>query len=208
MGNFSGVSPKWISRENAGSNPAYPEQLNKNLKLEKDLEVELGVFNNWKKAESGLYYSKSGEEFTEGDLAAFNRIGRPFLVSIGSSDSSQSFSVDLASGSKGVLGADVYTNWVPSVDGGYIARIPYKVEPWGGHRKGFVKGDLADLENKSSFIIPKVKTYSYTGQISGDINSGDIGFEEVYDSAEVNIRTGEVVLRSDILDPVYLVVIY
>ena len=208
MGNFSGVSPKWVSSENAGSNPAYPRQLNKDIKLEKDLEIELGVFNNWKKAESGLYLSKSGEEFTEGDLAAFGRIGRPFLASIGSSGNSQVFSTDLASGSKGVSGADIYTNWVPAAGGGYLAKIPYKIEPWGGHRKGFIKGSLDDLENKSSFIIPKVKTYSYTGQISGDINSGDIGFEEVYDSAEVNIRTGEIILRSDILDPVYLVVIY
>lgn len=207
MGNFSGVSPKWISRENAGSNPAYPEQLNKNLKLEKDLDTELSVFDNWKKAESGLFLSDNGDEFNEGDEKAFSRIGRPCLVSIGGSDSKQNFSDSV--NRNGVEGADIFTNWVEDENGGYIAKIPYRDDVWGGHRKGFIKGTLADIESSSSFIIPKVKTYGYTGTLSnGTIGSGDVGFEEVYDSAEVNIRTGEITLRSDILDPVYLVVIY
>ena len=46
MGNLSGVTPKWVSRDSAGGNPAYTDQTNSSLNLEKDLDTELAVFDN------------------------------------------------------------------------------------------------------------------------------------------------------------------
>lgn len=211
MSNFSGKAPRWVSREKAGLDPAYKGQVDHEQNLEKDLDVELELFKSWKKFEAGLYEFWQIGELPTGDEKAFSRLGRPFLVSVATVGSTQQFTdPDSQPGSSGVLGADIFTNWVEDTTvGGYVCKIPYTDEIWGGHRKGWIKGDISSISNGSAFIIPRIKTYNYVGNSLGLLgNSNNLGFEEVYDSAEVNIRTGEITLRADLVDSVYLVVIY
>ena len=75
-------------------------------------------------------------------------------------------------------------NWSGNATNGYSATIAYAQ-----HRKGY-NGDK---------YFPKVKTYSKT-------TTSNV-FEEVYDSATINILTGEVTVYSDVDTPEYLVVI-
>lgn len=212
MGNLSGCPIKWVSDEQAGSNPAYPDQANGDIKLEKDIETELGVFSNWKKVESGVYQNIGEGSFSKGDGKVISRVGRPFLVSIASLGTEQNYSENLDTKANGIEGADIFTNWVrDGLTGGYKAVIPYKDDgnEWGGHRKGFIKGSASSTSGSNDlFIIPRVKTYLYTGSMSGNLAAGTLGFEEVSDSAEVDIRSGNITLRSETSDYVYLVVIY
>ena len=209
MGKLTGTTPQWVSREDSGNNPLYPDQLSTGSKLIKDLDLELSVFDNWRKAEAGIFgnTNQDGElELTEGDLSAFKRIGRPCLVSISNwGTGSVEFVQSLPEGKKGVTGADVFTFW--DTESKAVIKY-YSGSGWGGHRKGLVKLE-SGASAKDGFIIPKVKTYVYTGSSSGAIGAGEgINFEEVYDSAEVNIRTGDITVRTDLKDKVYLVVIY
>lgn len=75
-------------------------------------------------------------------------------------------------------------NWSGDATNGYSATITYTQ-----HMKGY-NGDK---------YFPKVKTYSKT--------STSNVFEEVYDSASINIATGEVTVYSDTDTPEYLVII-
>lgn len=73
--------------------------------------------------------------------------------------------------------------------GNYSATIPFSQ-----HRCGFIKSN-------PNLYLPKVKTYSL-------VLGRTAQFEEVYDSASIDISTGQVTVYSNSNSPTYLVVIY
>lgn len=81
---------------------------------------------------------------------------------------------------------------------------------WSKHRKGYIKStggyypDEAGWTANGALIVPQVKTYSLVGTPS----NGNVLFEEVYDSAIINVNTGDVTVYSDSKTPAYLVLIY
>lgn len=80
----------------------------------------------------------------------------------------------------------------PDAAGEYCAVINYNT-----HRCG----SMPDLYNSGlgkNYFFPKVKTYSL---VNGAV------FEEVYDSAQIDVNSGDVTLRSKSRTPIYLVVI-
>lgn len=103
--------------------------------------------------------------------------------------------------------ADAFERWGLTSEGYYSATIGYP-----RHKKGFINSESGfypgevgwDASTAKALIVPQVKTYS----LSGTASAGNIVFEEVYDSANINVQTGEVILYSELNTPVYLVLIY
>jgi hypothetical protein len=80
----------------------------------------------------------------------------------------------------------------PDATGEYYTVINYNT-----HRCGSMP-DLYNSTSKLNYFFPKVKTYSLVNEAI---------FEEVYDSAQIDINSGDVTLRSKSRTPIYLVVI-
>ena len=227
--NFTGKSPEWISNKPAGNDPNYPKQINKDFKLEKDLDKELDVFGLWRKSEAGEFSSGLVEDtaeigFSQDDVKAFGRIGRPYLVAIGENSSLFGEGEDLYDGDAEDPGGNPRTSLISGVD----LNVKWKSDgevfkatvPYTKHRKGLIKGSYTgDTLEPETFIIPKVKLYHYFGSFSGV--SGNIyvaqnsPFEEVFGSYDLNIRTGEITFYCDVPRPskttdsgLYLVIIY
>lgn len=222
-------SPTWVSDKMAGSDMAYQDQNNGNFNLEKDLETELGLFEAWKKLEGDGFSptvdsSTKISTFKDYDVEPFKRRGRPCLVSISGYQKSGYWVPSISGDDQfkyGIAGVDIATSWYAGGPGEWEATIPYHCKEkalnqvegkdyyWGGHRKGRILGNRTG--EASDFIIPRVKVYVYTGATK-DIILGDGGrtecFEELGDSPEISIRTGDIVIRSKNKDLIYLVVIY
>lgn len=184
-----------------------------------DIDKEFAKLDGWKQYEG--YYSGALVAPTDGIQP---RVGRPFVVSI-------SGSVDLEDSSTFISGSDLilawsYANGVDSSDG-YICRIPYgtfkrntdfTVDTTNesvtatdviGHHKGVIAisgsypTGVGAQVSSDNLIVPKVKTLSLVTDPGNTTK-----YEEVYDSASIDIRNGEVTVYSDINSPLYLVLIY
>ena len=124
--------------------------------------------------------------------------GRPFICMITNSTDSPL---------KDFFSADEYKKWESSTSATYQAVIKYT-----SHKKGFIRSESGfypdeigwEASTAKALIVPQVKTYSLLGTAS----AGNITFEEVYDSATINVQTGDVTLYSDLDTPAYLVLIY
>lgn len=86
---------------------------------------------------------------------------------------------------------DIPLQWSTLESGEKSATIEYSNYRGTGHYRGCLRDNL---------YLPKVKTYA-------SIDSSNTKFEEVYDSAVINISTGEVTIYSNKTPSVYLVVI-
>ena len=165
-----------------------------------DVDKEFFKLKNWKKAEG---YDSNVD---------LTKMGRPFAISISNSSSSS------------ISGVDVSLVWSGDSTNGYTCKIPYgtfyqnsdgtvnqsneteNTTETIGHHKGAIAVDgnyptgVGFSGSSNNLIVPRVKTYSKM--------STDNDYEEVYDSASINIRNGEVTVYSDVNSPLYLVLIY
>ena len=158
-------------KEVGGVKSVFPYTFSKNYK---NLDEELNKFYGFIKSQGADSGSSSA--------------GRPYVVLIGAQPSV-----------KNQMEVDKVADWV-KVEGEetYRCRIT-----WADHRKGYIKStgnyypDEAGWDADKALIVPQVKTYSLATE---QWVSGELIFEEVYDSAAINVHTGEVIVSTEIIN--------
>lgn len=175
-------------KEVGGVKSVFPYTFSKNYK---NLDEELDKFYGFIKSQGADSGSSSA--------------GRPYVVLIGTDDGYSGNITDR-------IVPDETKAWSTNQneESAFYCDIP-----WAEHRKGYIKStgnyypDEAGWDADKALIVPQVKTYSLgTGPSFGKPLAGSVKFQEVYDSAIINVHTGEVTIYSDLNTPAYLVLIY
>ena len=112
---------------------------------------------------------------SQGADSGSSSAGRPYVVLIGAQPSV-----------KAIVDADeVIDNWDQVSGEPYRCRIP-----WAKHRKGYIR-------STGNYYPDEAGWYSLVTESWG---AGGTTFEEVYDSAAIDVHTGEVIISTDIIN--------